>query len=36
MPHFEKEQLSDAQLDAILDYLKALHENPSLATKRGA
>jgi mono/diheme cytochrome c family protein len=36
MPHFEKDQLSDAQLDAIIDYLKALHENPSRATKRGA
>jgi mono/diheme cytochrome c family protein len=35
MPHFEKEELSDTQLDAILDYLKALHENPSRATKSG-
>jgi mono/diheme cytochrome c family protein len=33
MPHFPKEELSDTQLDAILDYLKALHENPSRASK---
>jgi mono/diheme cytochrome c family protein len=33
MPHFEKDELSDPQLNAILDYLKALHENPSRATK---
>jgi mono/diheme cytochrome c family protein len=36
MPHFGKDDLSDAQLDAILDYLKALHQNPSRATKSGA
>jgi mono/diheme cytochrome c family protein len=36
MPHFEKDQLSDAQLDAILDYLKALHQNPTRASKAGA
>jgi mono/diheme cytochrome c family protein len=36
MPHFDKDELSDAQLDAIVEYLKALHENPSRATQRGA
>jgi len=35
MPHFPKEELSDTQLDAILEYLKALHENSSRASKRG-
>jgi mono/diheme cytochrome c family protein len=34
MPHFSKEELSDQQLDAILEYLKALRENPSRARKR--
>jgi mono/diheme cytochrome c family protein len=33
MPHFEKEQLSDAQLDAILVYLKTLRQNPSHGSK---
>jgi mono/diheme cytochrome c family protein len=33
MPHFPKEELSDAQLDAILEYLKARHENPGSASK---
>jgi mono/diheme cytochrome c family protein len=36
MPHFSKDELTDPQLDAILDYLKALHENPSRASKSGA
>jgi mono/diheme cytochrome c family protein len=32
MPHFSKEELSDVQLDAILEYLKVLHQNhPSRA-----
>ena len=35
MPHFSKEELSDPDLDAILDYLKALTENPSRASKSG-
>jgi mono/diheme cytochrome c family protein len=35
MPHFDKEELSDAQLDAILDYLKALRQNPSRASRGG-
>jgi mono/diheme cytochrome c family protein len=35
MPHFPKEALSDEQLDGILEYLKALHENPSRTSKSG-
>jgi mono/diheme cytochrome c family protein len=31
MPHFSKEELTEPQLDAILEYLKALHQNPSPA-----
>jgi mono/diheme cytochrome c family protein len=31
MPHFSKEELSDVQLDAILEYLKVLNQNPSRA-----
>lgn len=27
MPHFPKEELSDQQLDAVVEYLKALHQN---------
>jgi mono/diheme cytochrome c family protein len=34
MPHFSHEELSDAELDAILEYLKALYQNPSLAASR--
>jgi mono/diheme cytochrome c family protein len=34
MPHFSHEELSDAQLDAILEYLKALHQNPSRGADR--
>jgi mono/diheme cytochrome c family protein len=33
MPHFDKQELSDQQLDAILAYLKALHQNPSRGAK---
>jgi mono/diheme cytochrome c family protein len=29
MPHFSQQELSDPELDAILEYLKALHQNPS-------
>ena len=32
MPHFSKEELSDQQLDAILEYLKAVRENPKRIT----
>jgi hypothetical protein len=35
MPHFSKEELGDPDLDAILDKLEALYENPSRATKGG-
>jgi mono/diheme cytochrome c family protein len=34
MPHFSHEKLSDAELDAILEYLKALHQNPSRGADR--
>jgi mono/diheme cytochrome c family protein len=34
MPHFSHEELSDAELDAILEYLKALHQNPSRGADR--
>jgi mono/diheme cytochrome c family protein len=34
MPHFSHEELSDPQLDAILEYLKALHQNPSSGAGR--
>jgi mono/diheme cytochrome c family protein len=29
MPHFSQQEPSDPELDAILEYLKALHQNPS-------
>jgi mono/diheme cytochrome c family protein len=34
MPHFSREELSDPQLDAILEYLKALNQNPDAARGR--
>jgi mono/diheme cytochrome c family protein len=34
MPHFPKEELSDAQLDAILEYLKALRQNTTASRGR--
>jgi mono/diheme cytochrome c family protein len=29
MPHFSQQELSDPELDSILEYLKALRQNPS-------
>jgi mono/diheme cytochrome c family protein len=29
MPHFSQQELSDPELDAILEYLKALRQNPT-------
>jgi mono/diheme cytochrome c family protein len=34
MPHFSPEELTDSQLDAVLEYLKALRENPSPGSGR--
>jgi mono/diheme cytochrome c family protein len=36
MPHFSQEELSDAQLDAILEYLGAIRQNPRRASGRGS
>ena len=33
MPSFTKEELSDADLDAILEYLEELRDNPSRASR---
>ena len=33
MPHFPKEELSDAQLDGILEYLKLLRDQPAAGAR---
>jgi mono/diheme cytochrome c family protein len=36
MPHFSEQELNDQQLDAILEYLEALRDNPGRPSRAGA